>query len=108
MAKIIYYNGVYNLWSSVVDAPLFVSGFTREMLEEYIREKEGENGLKLLPEQLEQAHKTGCDDRWLGHTLDDLIAVNRAGEHGANVPKDEFLKKFFMIEPRFLTKDKKT
>jgi len=103
---IIHYNGVYNLWSTEMDSPLFVSGLTREMVEVYIREKRGTDGLKTLPERFDQAHKTGCDDLYLGHTLDDLIAANRAGPKGTHMEKDEFLKKFFTIEPQFLiTKD---
>jgi hypothetical protein len=103
---IIHYNGVYNIWSTEWDSPLFVSGFTREMVVDYIREKHGEEGLKTLPERFEQAHKTGCDDMHLGHTLDDLIECNRAGEKGAHMPKDVFLNKFFTIEDRFKTKEK--
>jgi uncharacterized protein YehS (DUF1456 family) len=99
---IIFHNGAYNVWSTEWDSPIFVSGMTREMIVEYFREKQGEDGLKTLPERFEQAHKTGCDDLHLGHTLDDLINSNRAGEKHTPMPKDEFLKKFFTIEPRFL------
>jgi hypothetical protein len=102
---IIHYNGVYNLWSTEMDSPLFVSGLTHQMVVDYIREKHGEEGLKMLPERFEQAHKSGCDDMRLGHTLDDLINVNRAGEKGAHMPKDDFLKKFFTIEARFLSQE---
>lgn len=99
---IIYYNGVYNLWTTVMDSPLFVSGFTKEMVVDYIREKFGEEGVRTLPERFEQTHKSGCDDMRLGHTLEGLIASNRAGPNGTHMEKDEFLKKFFTIEPQFL------
>jgi hypothetical protein len=102
---IIHHNGVYNIWSTVMDSPLFVSGLTHQMVVDYIREKHGEEGLRMLPERFEQAHKSGCDDMRLGHTLEDLIACNRAGPNQSNMSKDEFLKKFFTIETRFLRQE---
>jgi hypothetical protein len=95
---IIYYKGVFNVWSTVADAPIFVSGLTGGMLRRWIKEELGADGLAELPVRIEQAMKTGCDDMKLGHTLDDLIEVNRAGEHDSNMSKEAFLAKFFTVQ----------
>lgn len=104
---IIHYNGVYNVWSTVVDSPLFVSGFTRRMIEQWAQEEYGNQGLKDLPARLELAHKQGTDDTGPGLTLDDLIEVNRAGPNESHMSKDDFLKKFFTVEARFLEQEQK-
>lgn len=98
---IIHYNGVYNIWSTVMDSPLYATGLTREMVVDHIHERAHSSedvGPIVLAKRFELAHKNGCDDDKLGHTLDDLIACNRAGPNGTHMEKVEFLAKFFTVE----------
>ncbi len=48
---ILYHNGVYNLYSSVTEEPLFNSGLTLEKLTEWVASN-GEAALKDLPSRL--------------------------------------------------------
>lgn len=84
---IIHHDGVYNVWSTVVDAPLFDSGMTLDQLK---REE------PVTDERLARAHKTGCSAIY-GETLDGCIAVNRAGPDEACMGRDEFIARFLTL-----------
>lgn len=84
---IIHHEGVYNLWCTIADSPIYSSGITKEQL---LR-----TDIIVTDERLERAHATGSSG--FGDSLDDCIAVNRSGPKEANMPRDEFIAKFLTI-----------
>lgn len=94
---IIHKNGAYNLYSTVVDAPVYESALTIEQLIDVTFIELGISGLKDLPLRLGRAHKTGCS-HVAGFTLEDCIISNRAGENESNIPVDDFIKRFLTLE----------
>jgi hypothetical protein len=93
---IIYKDGAYNLFSTVVDAPVYESALTSDQLREAMREKFGQTGLDALPERLDRAHKTGCSSID-GTTLLECIAGNRSGPKEAEMPAGEFIERFLTL-----------
>lgn len=85
---IIWHKSAYNVWSTVVDAPLYEHGMNLGQLKQVIPHAS-------LKERLERAHETGCSG--IGYTLDICISVNRAGEGEAELPRDEFIKRFLTL-----------
>lgn len=92
---IIHKDGVYNVWSTVVDAPIFDSGMTLEQLQSYIKDEHGQVGLHALPERLVRAHATGSSG--IMDSLDACIAVNRAGAKETCLSRDEFIGKYLTL-----------
>lgn len=93
---IIYKDNAYNLYCTVSDGPYFVKAITLSQLEEYVKERWGQEGLKELPRRLEHAHKTGCSSS--GSTLSDCIYCNRAGENEKRLQVTEFIKQFLTFD----------
>lgn len=96
---IIHKDGVYNLYSSVVDACYFVSGLTLAQLEAWYLEEYGINGMGDLPDRLERAHKKGTSCQ-LSEGLQRFLNCNRAGENEANLPYEEFVARFLTIRDK--------
>jgi hypothetical protein len=92
---IIHHEGAYNIFSTIVDAPLYDRGMTRQELEEVIRYEHGQQGINELESRLERAHETGCSGH--GYTLDDCIKCNRAGPQEARLFRDEFIRLFLTL-----------
>lgn len=92
---IVYHNGAYNLFSSVVDAPLYDSALTLDQLTELIRHEQGENGARDLDARVHRAHMTGCSVP--GCTLKELLVANRAGKGETEMPYDEFITRFLTL-----------
>jgi hypothetical protein len=93
---IIHKDGVYNIYSTVVDAPFYEGGLTREQLEQIIREEQGEQGIRFLPERLERAHRKGTSSH-IDDSLEGCVSCNRAGEKEAELPFDEFVRRFLTL-----------
>lgn len=94
---IIHKDGAYNLYSTIVDAPIYESAITLEQLRELTLFDLGQSGIEDLPERLQRAHKTGCS-HMAGWTLDDCIAGNRAGINESKLPKDEFIAMYLTLK----------
>lgn len=101
---IIHKDGVYNFFSTVVDAPYFVHGLTLEQVTEYTREKYGSDGLAELPFRLERAHANGCSARY-EETLEEAIRLNRAGPNESRLSFEDFVAQYLTIpkEPALTT-----
>lgn len=95
---IIHHEGAFNIWSTIADAPRFVSAITREQLTEIVRKEFGSDGLEKLPYRLARVLSTGCSSAF-GATLDDCIAVNRAGPEEARLLRDEFIAQYLTLPP---------
>ena len=95
---IIHKDGAYNLYTTVADGPYFTRGITLTELKEYVRQEQGNDGLRYLDERLERAHETGCSS--FGLTLEECVSCNRAGPREANVPLEKFIAKFLSPPPQ--------
>jgi hypothetical protein len=95
-ALILHKDGAYNIYGTIADGPHFESALTLEQLTEVIGQEFGEAGLRELPQRLERAHRTGCSSM-RGETLEDCIACNRAGPNEANMPEDEFVRRYMTL-----------
>jgi hypothetical protein len=92
---IIHLDGAYNIWSTVVDSPLFESALTLEQLSYVTKRDHGEHGLRALRDRLDRAHATGCSSYI--EDLDDVISVNRAGPKESRLSKSEFIAKYLTL-----------
>ena len=66
-------------WSTIVDAPR-THGMTEDELRDYIKEEEGNQGLRVLDERINKARKNGhsyfvSSDK----TAEEFVRFNRAG-----------------------------
>lgn len=77
------------VWSTIVDSPI-TSWMTPEGLEEWLRARWGEAGLKDLPERIERAKKNGTS-LLPELSLKDLVAGNRAGEKERELTFEEII-----------------
>lgn len=84
---ILHHDGGYNVWSTIVDAPLYDSALTLAQL----RDAE-----PVTDERLARAHDKGCS-ALSGETLDGCIAVNRAGPDETQLSRDEFIGRFLIV-----------
>ena len=76
----------YIEWSTTVDAPV-TRGMTREALEHHYRVRYGAVGMLELPGRLARADEYGTSS--FADTLDDLLAVNRAGPRESHITLDQ-------------------
>lgn len=82
----------YFEWSTIVDAPI-TDGMTKEELEEHIRFKYGDEGIKGLPGRLKriESTNTSCLNKT---SLKDLTDHNRAGKNESCLTIDEIYDKY--------------
>lgn len=99
MARIILHRqGVYNVYCTIADAPIFDHGLELEDLEEWVREEYGARALHYLPDRLKRAHIFGTSS-FDGATLAELIFDNRAGQKERTLQFEAFVKKFMTLPP---------
>jgi hypothetical protein len=92
----------YNIYSTIVDAPLFKEAATLEMLTNWYALEYGQHGLRDLPERLERAHAKGTsciNDR----DLEDCITLNRAGENESELTFDELVARYLTLPAKEMT-----
>jgi hypothetical protein len=83
----------YLEWSTVVDAPI-TNGMTLEEFEVYYQQEYGEAELKYLEKRLERVEKKGTSSLLGGHTLEDLISINKAGDGETKLSMEEIIQKY--------------
>lgn len=93
---ILHKDGAYNIYSTVVDAPLFDEPVTIGELREYIRGEYGDQGIRELAVRLERAHLTGCSGH--GETLESCLVCNRAGPREKEMTLDDFVRLFLTLD----------
>jgi hypothetical protein len=94
---IIHKDSAYNFFTTVADGACYEEALTLEQVHEVTKEEYGNEGLKQLPERLKRAHETGCSGRhW---TLDDCIESNRQGPDEAQMPREEFIRRYLTLRP---------
>lgn len=94
MAIIIGKDEVYNLYSTIVDVPLFESGLNKEMLEFHIKEEYGNEGLKDLPRKLERVNQYGTSSR-VDNILKDTVHIFLTN---TNITLEEFISTYLKIK----------
>lgn len=93
---IIHHEGVFNVYSTIVDAPLYNEGLDEETLREYIRAEYGNEGLRRLPRRIKRARQYGASSR---ETLAECVAFNRAGPDETELPLDKLIARFLTRKP---------
>ena len=92
---IIHKDGAYNVFSTIVDAPLFASALTEQQLREWHRQQFGEVGETYIEARLARARETGCSGN--GWTLKECIDGNRAGRGERRLPEEVFLRRYLTL-----------
>ena len=82
----------YYIWSSVVDAPI-TDSLDLEQLTNWIKQQEGEEGLRKLPERLKRVEEKGTS-AFNYSSVEELISYNRAGENETHLSMDELIKEY--------------
>lgn len=94
---IIHHKGVFNLYSSISDSPVFESGLTEEQLNQYTASQYGLNGLKTLPDRIKRAQLKGTSSH-LAMSLESEIMCNRAGPKESQLPLDVFIAQYLTLK----------
>jgi hypothetical protein len=84
--------GRYNFYSTISDGFRFVESINLKQLQDLIKEEDGTNGLKKLPERLERSHDQGTS--MFDMNLKELLEENRAGEDEKHLSYEECIKTF--------------
>lgn len=93
---IIHHNGAFNVYSSIVDAPIFEHALTREQLTEWYKDEYGNSGLSSLPDRIARAESKGSSSR-LSPSLKSDVSGNHAGPDGTELPIDAFIAQFLTL-----------
>ena len=94
MSRIILHKeGIYNIYSTEADAPIFKKGISLKQLKAFIQDQCGKKGLEKLPKRLERCHSKGTS-RIGSENLSETILRNRAGENDEFLPETEFIEKY--------------
>lgn len=94
---VIYYNGAYNIYSTVADGPLYESALSREqVIKELIRRGSWPDG---IDKRLARAEKKGCSLLADEVTLEMIISENLAGPGETMMEHDEFIRRYLTIAP---------
>ena len=93
---IIHYNGVYNIYSSVTEEPLYEEGITEEQLRLFIKLKDGETGLATLPKRIDRAKAFGSSS-FVDRSLHSVVDRNRAGVSGIRMTFNAFVDKYLTL-----------
>lgn len=87
----------YFEWSSIVDAPV-TYGQPLEYFKKYYQKEYGNSGMKEIDERLKRVEEFGTSS-YFNKSFDDLIIVNRAGEHETQLTKQQILEKYCINSP---------
>jgi hypothetical protein len=97
MAELILHkDGAYNLYTTIADGACYESALTLEQLQEALRFEGGQRAIDELPARLQRAHETGCSSI-RGETLEECIALNRAGPKESHLTVDEFVARYLTL-----------
>jgi hypothetical protein len=95
---LIHHEGAWNVYSTIVDAPIFEEALTKEQLEEWYLEEYGRNGLTtIFPSRVERALSKGTSCQ-LSLDLRDCLKGNHAGLLDAELSFDDFIAKFLTLK----------
>lgn len=83
----------WNIYCSIVDAPLFDRAITLDKLTDWVREEQGQLGIDALPSRLDRSRKKVTSSMVIG-SLEDDISCNRAGPDESRLSPEEFVRLF--------------
>ncbi|NIA10711.1 MAG: hypothetical protein GWP10_13535 [Nitrospiraceae bacterium] len=93
---IIYHRNAYNIYSTIIDNPLFEEAITLEQLIQYTKEKYGTTGVEILHNQVKRACKNGTNGL-IQTSLEETVSLNHASKNGTHMLTAEFIKKFLTL-----------
>ena len=93
---ICHHEGKYNIYCSISDGFHWATALTIEQLEQLTEEKSGKDGLKLLKERPERAHRKGTSSH-ISKSLESELCINRAGKNEKHLTYQECLDTFFVF-----------
>lgn len=93
---IIHHNGAYNIYSTIVDAPILSSAVDLDTLTKLMLQFYGEEGVRELQNRLLRTHEKGTSSL-IDSSLEECISRNRAGENEAELDIAEFIAKYLTI-----------
>ena len=93
---VIHHEGVFNVWSTVVDAPILEHGVTRAQLFEWSEDFYTPRCNHDFDWRADKAVQQGTSSL-LGENLDELIVGNRAGPNEKSLSKAEFIKQYLTL-----------
>ena len=93
---VIHHNGVFNTWSTVVDAPIIERGLSLDDYRTWCEECYGPRCNGDFDRRTQKAIAQGTSSI-LNHTLEELIEGNRSGPGERTLTKDEFISKYLTI-----------
>lgn len=90
--SILQYRGVFNVWDSVADQPVFAQGVDEETVRQHMLRNNPNINRVELEQRLQRARTLGSGDS----SMDvELAALNYRDEQGQEVPLDDFVRKVF-------------
>lgn len=93
---ILHKDGAYQVYSTVVDAPLYDQALTLDELTEVVRSEGGQSAVDALPARLHRAHHAGSS-ALPPLSLSECIRGNRAGPDESHVPEVEFIARWLTL-----------
>lgn len=94
---IMHKDGAYNIWSTVVDAPIFANALTIDELRRWIEFEHGQQGLSQLDARLARAHANGTSGLD-GESVEALCRFNRAGPKESRLTVGELIARYLTID----------
>jgi hypothetical protein len=91
-----HHNGAWNVYSTVVDSPLFSEALTQEELEVWYKAEYGRSGMVGLPQRIARTLEKGTSSHF-SNNLRDCLEGNHAGPAGTELPFDEYVAKFLTL-----------
>lgn len=93
---LIHKDGAWNIFSTVVDAPVFEHAITYDDLKYYWYTQYGATSIMNFIESSERAKEHGTSSP-MEKSIKNLIICNRAGPRETYMPYKEFMKKFMTL-----------
>lgn len=93
---IIHKDGAFNVFSTVVDAPLLDQALAKDELAAWFRDMHGESVMNELSIRIDRAVAAGTS-ALTGITLEELISFNRAGQNEKMMQPAEFIDQFLTL-----------
>jgi hypothetical protein len=90
---IVKLEGKYLIWSTIVNAPITYGGTLSE-LRAYVKERDGENGLRDLPARLKRVEARGISAMDESDGPDDVMWLNRAGKNETPLTRAQIVEHY--------------
>mgnify|MGYP000967480760 CR=1 FL=1 len=99
---IIHENGVFNLFSTVVDAPIFNHGIKEADLLVYLYEEGGRSRVEDFIRKRERIVENGS---FMSGSVKEVVMLNCAGKNEENIDYETFMSMFMTIPENYASWD---